>query len=122
MNYLSVENLTKDYGEKLLFSNISFGVDQGQKIALVAKNGTGKTSLLNCLLGHDTPDSGKVVFRKEITVGYLKQLENFDPEMTVIDAVFETENKILNLIKDYEKALTADASSDKNSRIIRRDQ
>ncbi|HNX08226.1 MAG TPA: ATP-binding cassette domain-containing protein, partial [Bacteroidales bacterium] len=63
MNYLSVENLTKTYGEKILFENISFGIDKGQKVALIARNGTGKTSLLNILAGKEIPDDGKVIMR-----------------------------------------------------------
>ena len=105
MNYLSVENLTKNYGEKSLFTDISFGIDQGQKIALVAKNGSGKTSLLNCLTGKDVPDSGKVVFRKGINIGYLQQEAHYNEEMSVIDAVFETDNEALLAIKSYEKCL-----------------
>lgn len=105
MNYLSVENYSKNYGEKQLFENISFGLDQGQKIALVAKNGSGKTSLLNCLTGKDTPDTGSCVYRKDIMVGYLEQEQNFDPNKTIIDIVFETDNKVLTLIKEYEIAL-----------------
>ncbi len=105
MNYLSVENLSKNYGEKNLFTDISFGIDQGQKIALVAKNGSGKTSLLNCLTGKDVPDSGKVVYRKGINVGYLEQDHNYDDEKTVIDTVFESDNEKLKAIKEYEKCL-----------------
>ena len=105
MNYLSVENVSKNYGEKELFREISFGLDQGQKIALVAKNGSGKTSLLNCLIGQDTPDSGNITFRKDINVGYLKQEENFDPSLSIIDTVFDSNNKVLSLIKEYEICL-----------------
>ena len=62
MNFLSVENLTKSFGDRLLFSDVSFGIDQGQKVAIVAKNGAGKTTLLNCLMGKESKDSGNVVF------------------------------------------------------------
>ncbi len=113
MNYLSVEKISKTYAEKVLFNEISFGIDQGQKIALVARNGSGKTSLLNCLLGNDIPDEGSIVFRKELRIGYLAQEENFDPKTTVIDTVFQSENKALRLIKDYEKELEDNPNSEK---------
>ncbi|MCB9194956.1 MAG: ABC-F family ATP-binding cassette domain-containing protein [Flavobacteriales bacterium] len=113
MNYLSVEKISKTYAEKVLFKEISFGIEQGQKIALVAKNGSGKTSLLNCLLGNDIPDSGKIVFRNEIKIGYLAQEEDFDLESTVIDTVFNSKNPSLNLIKDYERELALDPNSKK---------
>lgn len=113
MNYLSVEKISKTYAEKVLFKEISFGIEQGQKIALVAKNGSGKTSLLNCLLGNDIPDSGKIVFRNEIKIGYLAQEEDFDPESTVIDTVFNSKNPSLNLIKEYERELALDPNSKK---------
>lgn len=112
MNYLSVENLSKNYGEKSLFTDISFGIDQGQKIALVAKNGSGKTSLLNCLTGKDTPDSGKVVFRKGVNVGYLQQEADYDEELTVYQTVFETENEGLLAMKEYTKCLENPENSD----------
>lgn len=111
MNYLSVEKISKTYAEKVLFKEISFGIEQGQKIALVAKNGSGKTSLLNCLLKNDVPDEGNIVFRNEIKIGYLAQEEDFDPEATVIDTVFNSKNPSLNLIKAYEAALKQDPNS-----------
>lgn len=113
MNYLSVENLSKNYGEKSLFTDISFGIDQGQKIALVAKNGSGKTSLLNCLTGKDVPDSGRVVYRKGINVGYLQQESDYDERLTVFETVFETENEALLAIKNYSKCLENPEDSDK---------
>ena len=76
MNFLSVENLTKSFGERILFSNISFGIDQGQKVAIVAKNGSGKTTLLNCLMEKEQYDEGKIVFRKDIKVAFMEQSEN----------------------------------------------
>lgn len=113
MNYLSVEKISKTYADKVLFEEISFGIDQGQKIALVARNGSGKTSLLNCLLGKDIPDEGTIVFRKDIRIGYLAQEEDFDPNSSVIDTVFESENKSLKLIKEYENELEQNPNSDK---------
>lgn len=113
MNYLSVEKISKTYADKVLFSDISFGIDQGQKIALVARNGSGKTSLLNCLLENDIPDSGNIVFRKELRIGYLAQEEDFDDNTSVIDTVFQSENRALKLIKDYELELASNPESDK---------
>lgn len=113
MNFLSVEKISKTYAEKVLFDEISFGIDQGQKIALVARNGSGKTSLLNCLLGTDIPDAGSIVFRKEIRIGYLAQEEDFNPRLSVIDTVFQSDNKSLTLIKEYESELENNPNSDR---------
>ena len=73
MNYLSVENIAKSYGERRLFENISFGINKDQKVGFVAKNGTGKTSLLNILAGTDSPDEGQVIYRNDIRVAFLSQ-------------------------------------------------
>lgn len=105
MNYLSVEQISKSYGERVLFRDISFGINQGQKIGFVAKNGTGKTSLLNILSGDDTPDEGRVVYRKNLSVAFLSQEPKLDPNLTVEETIFSTENPILKVISDYERAL-----------------
>jgi ATP-binding cassette subfamily F protein uup len=105
MNYLLVENLSKSYGEKILFENITFGIEKGQKTALIARNGAGKTSLLNIINNLDIPDSGKVVFRKDINVAYLPQNPDFCETSTVIDILFNSNNKYLTAIKEYETAL-----------------
>lgn len=105
MNFLTVENISKSYGERVLFEDISFGINKDQKIAFVAKNGSGKTSILNIIAGLDIPDGGQVVKRKEITISYLAQKDNLDPNLTVEESIFNTENKILSVIKQYEKAL-----------------
>ncbi|MGA9591349.1 MAG: ATP-binding cassette domain-containing protein, partial [Salegentibacter sp.] len=105
MNYLSVENIAKSYGERVLFTGISFGINEGQKVGFVAKNGTGKTSLLNILAGSDTPDEGKVVFRKNITTAFLPQEPDLDPHLTVEQTIFSSENETLDIINRYEKAL-----------------
>jgi len=105
MNYLSVEQISKSYGERVLFRNISFGINQGQKIGFVAKNGTGKTSLLNILSGDDTPDEGRVVYRKDLRVSFLSQDPNLNPNLTVEETIFSSDNPILKVIADYEKAL-----------------
>ena len=83
MNYLSVENISKSYGERVLFEDISFGINKDQKIAFVAKNGTGKTSILNIIAGLDTADSGQVVSRKDISIAYLAQSDDLDNSLTI---------------------------------------
>ena len=105
MNYASIENIAKAYGERILFTDLSFGINQGQKIALIAKNGTGKTSLLNILSQAEQPDEGKVVFRKNIKTAFLPQEPNLDPKLTVEQIVFASDNEVLRIIEQYEKAL-----------------
>jgi len=105
VNYLSVESISKSYGERVLFENISFGINKDQKIAFVAKNGSGKTSILNIIAGLDLPDNGQVVCRKGITVAYLAQKDAIDPKLTIEETIFATDNKILSIVNQYEKAL-----------------
>ncbi|WP_149275284.1 ABC-F family ATP-binding cassette domain-containing protein [Pareuzebyella sediminis] len=105
MNLLSVENISKSYGELVLFENLSFGVNKDQKIALIAKNGTGKTSILNIMSGTDSPDSGQVNYRKGIRVSFLEQEPALDPNLTVEETIFAADNEILRVIQRYEKAL-----------------
>ncbi|MCW5519206.1 ABC-F family ATP-binding cassette domain-containing protein [Aureitalea sp. L0-47] len=105
MNYVSVENIAKSYGERVLFTDISFGINAGQKIGFVAKNGTGKTSLLNILSEKDVPDEGQVVYRKNLKVAFLSQEPDLNPALTVEQTIFSTENPILRIIENYEKAL-----------------
>lgn len=105
LNYASIENIAKSYGERELFANLSFGINQGQKIALVAKNGTGKTSLLNILAGLDKPDEGEVNFRNNLKVSFLPQEPDLDPALTIEESIFASENETLQIIEQYEKAL-----------------
>lgn len=105
MNLLSVENISKAFGERIILENISFGINKDQKIAFIAKNGTGKTTLLNIIAGKDQPDSGQVVFRKGIHIGFLSQNPYFNEELTVEETIFATDNPILRLIQEYEHAL-----------------
>lgn len=105
MNYLSVENISKAYGERVLFDHISFGINKGQKIAFVAKNGTGKTSILNIITGRDSSDTGQVVTRKDIQVAYLAQDDVFDSKLTIEEVIFSSDNPTLKVIQQYEKAL-----------------
>jgi len=112
VNYISVENISKSYGDRTLFSNISFGINKHQKVAFVAKNGTGKTSILNIIAGLDTPDEGQVIQRKDIQIAYLSQNQIFDDSLSVEQTIFATENRILPIIKQYEKALENPEDSD----------
>lgn len=105
MNLLTVENISKSYGELVLFDSLSFGINKDQKIALIAKNGTGKTSILNILSGADTPDSGQVNYRKSTRVSFLAQEPNMDPNLTIEETIFASDNEVLEVIKNYEKAL-----------------
>ena len=108
MNYISVENISKTYGDKQLFEKISFGINHRDKIALVAKNGTGKTTLLSILKGKEIPDSGKVSFRKDINIGFLDQDPVFDENLTVIDTLLSAKNKMTDAIKRYNTVINSE--------------
>lgn len=105
MNYLSVENISKSFGERILFKDISFGINEGQKIGFVAKNGTGKTSILNIISGIDTPDTGNIVSRKDIKIAYLAQDPFLKPNLTVEEVIKTSDNPIITTIANYEHAL-----------------
>ncbi|MDG2492376.1 MAG: ABC-F family ATP-binding cassette domain-containing protein [Flavobacteriaceae bacterium] len=105
MNLLSIEGISKSYGEKVIFKPISFGINKGQKIALIAKNGSGKTSILNIIAGEDTPNEGSVTYRKGTRVAYLAQEPNLDPKLTVEESILQADNPTLKIISDYERAL-----------------
>jgi ATP-binding cassette subfamily F protein uup len=104
LNYLSVENISRSYGERTLFRDATFGIDRGQKMALIAKNGTGKTSLLRILAGIELPETGQVVFRSGIQVGYLEQDPDLNPEHSVQRAVFDPTNTVMQAVREYEEA------------------
>ena len=105
MNYLTVEKLSKTYGEKLLFQEITFGLEKGQKSALIAMNGTGKSTLLNIIAGIEQPDEGQVVIRKDITVSYLSQIDDFADETSVLDTIFDTDTPEIRAVREYETCL-----------------
>jgi len=105
LNYLNVENISKSYGELSLFENLSFSIHKDQKIAFVAKNGTGKTTILNILSGKDTPDSGQIIYRKDLRTTFLSQEPVLDQSMTVEETILKSDNPILNVIKTYHQAL-----------------
>lgn len=105
MNYLSVENLTKSFGERVLFKDITFGIDQGQKVAIVAKNGSGKTTLLRCLMNLESVDDGRVVYRKDIRVAFMEQTENLPENQSILECVFDHDLPELQTIKAYNEAI-----------------
>ncbi|UMY65665.1 MULTISPECIES: ABC-F family ATP-binding cassette domain-containing protein [unclassified Flavobacterium] len=105
MNYLSVESISKSYGERTLFENISFGINKDQKIAFIAKNGTGKTTIMNILTGKDEPDNGQVVTRKDIRMTFLSQVPDLQDDLTIEESIFASDNETLKVIAAYERAL-----------------
>ncbi|MGC3978654.1 MAG: ABC-F family ATP-binding cassette domain-containing protein [Paludibacteraceae bacterium] len=105
ISYLQVENLTKSFGDKLLFDNISFGISDNQRVALIAKNGTGKTTLLNIIGRKESADSGNISSKKDLRIGYLEQLPVFPKELSVIDACLQSDNEVVRTISAYEHAM-----------------
>ena len=106
VNYVSAQNLSKSYGIKKLFEGLSFGIDQGQKMALIGLNGSGKSTLLKVIAGLESPDKGQVSYRKGIQVGYLAQTPDLPPEKTIGDIVFDPSHPIQQLILSYERLLS----------------
>ena len=103
--FLKVDNLSRSYGEKILFENISFVIAEGQKVALIARNGTGKTSILNTIAGLESADEGNAAILPDISYGYLMQDPELNESNTVFEEVYESANAIQRTILDYEKAL-----------------
>ncbi len=110
MNYLSVENISKSYGERVLFEGLTFGLSQGDKVALIANNGTGKTSMLKIIAGQDTSESGKITLRKGIRIGYLEQEPLFNDNYTVKELLDNSSTEMMSIIRDYEIALENQSS------------
>lgn len=104
-NLLQVENLTKSFGVNSLFDDINFTINEGDKVGLIAKNGTGKSTLLSIIAGDDTPDDGKLIFKNDVTIGYLKQLPQFEPHLSVIDTCLIGDDDQSTAIRQYENAL-----------------
>ncbi|WP_299110617.1 ABC-F family ATP-binding cassette domain-containing protein [uncultured Winogradskyella sp.] len=105
MNYLNVENISKSFGELVLFKDLSFSIHKDQKIAFVAKNGSGKTSILNILAGKDAPDNGQIVVRKGLRLAFLDQEPDLDPKLTLEETIFASDIPIIKTIEAYEHAL-----------------
>ena len=106
MNYLSIENISKSFGDRVLFEDVSFGINKDQKIGFVAKNGTGKSTILKIIAGDDSPDNGNIIIRKDLKVAYLSQKEDLNEELTVEQTIFDSDNDTLKVIELYEHALT----------------
>jgi len=107
ISYLQVDGLTKSFGDQILFENISFGIAEGERIGLIAPNGTGKTTLLNILSGKEDYDSGSVVYRRDLKVGYLPQDPQYPAGLTVLEACFHSESETVKLIAEYENAMAS---------------
>jgi ABC transport system ATP-binding/permease protein len=121
MNFLSAENIAKSFSDRWLFKNLNFGISQGQRVALVGVNGSGKTTLLNVLAGKLPPDEGSVSVRKEVTIGFLGQNPEFDEELTVQQTIFGGQGEVLDLIRDYEVAIShPDTSAEKMQQLMER--
>lgn len=121
MNYLSVENISKSFGDKVLFENLSFGISKGDKTALIAVNGAGKTTLMRMLMGKDEPDSGNITFAEGVRVGYLEQHPNFDPEISIEALIRSEHNEVLQVIRNYERIASKPVHDDEqlqHSRLL----
>lgn len=110
VSYLQVENLGKSFGNLLLFKDLSFGISEGQRVSIIAKNGTGKTTLLNIIAGKEYQDSGNVVFRKDLRVSFLEQEPGYPQYLTVMEACFLSDNEILKTISRYESFMLRESS------------
>ena len=117
ISYLQIENIAKSYGDRLLFHSVTFGVNQGDKIGLIAKNGTGKSTLLNIIAGKESPDEGTITFRKDLRVGIIDQTPQLDDNATVIDACLKSNTPATKAIAAYEKALADNDTNRINSAI-----
>lgn len=121
VSFLQVNDLTKSFGDNILFEGITFGVAQGQKIGLIAKNGSGKTTLLNIIAGKEDYDSGSVVFRNGLRVGYLEQAPHYPSGLTVLQACFYSQNETVKLLAEYEQALIENDSKKVNELLEKMD-
>lgn len=119
VSFLQVDGLTKSFGDLVLFEDITFGVAQGQKIGLIAKNGSGKTTLLNIIAGKEDYDSGSIVFRNDLRVGYLEQSPTYPAGLSVLQACFYSQNETVRLLAEYERALM-DNDIDKLNALLER--
>ena len=105
VSYLQIEELTKSYGDRVLFSDVTFGINEGDKVGLIAKNGTGKTTLLRIIAGLEDYDSGKITFHNDLRVGYLEQMPSFFSSKSVIDTCLEGDDPVSCALRNYEHAL-----------------
>lgn len=122
ISYMQIENLTKSFGDLVLFENISFGIGEGQRIGLIAKNGAGKTTLLNIIAGKEGYDSGNIVFRRDLKIGYLSQDPVYPEELTVLEACFYHGNALIELIKEYEHVMEMEGHPGLDAILARMEQ
>ena len=120
--YLQVEELTKSFGDLVLFDKISFGIAQGQRVGLIAKNGTGKTTLLNILAGREGYDAGRITFRRDLRVGYLEQAPHYPEQLTVLEACFYHGNSVVDLIREYEQCMETEGNPGLDDLLERMEQ
>jgi len=118
MNYISVDSVSKSFNERILFKGLSFGIAQGEKMALVGMNGSGKSTLLKILAGIEVPDSGEVVVNNEVKLTYLGQQPEFDGDDTVLEAILYSDDPIPKLIKDYEYHIVKAEEDMKSAEIL----
>ena len=104
-NYLSIENLYKTWHDRPVLEGISFGIDKGEKVALVAGNGQGKSTLLSIICGKETPDSGQSIIRKDIAMGFLPQEPELNPTQTILENVLQEQTPVSRAVAEYERAL-----------------
>lgn len=119
---LQIEGLTKSFGDLVLLENVSFGLAEGQRVGLIAKNGTGKSTLLNILSGREGYDEGKISFRRDLRVGYLEQNPCYPEELTVLEACFHHGNSTVELIKEYEKCMATEGHPGLDDLLLRMEQ
>ncbi len=121
VSYLQVENLTKSYGDLVLFRSLSFGIAEGERVGLIARNGAGKSTLLNIIAGGEDHDEGSVTFRNSIKVAYLVQTPSYDSSLTVLEACLRGESEALRIIAEYENALSSSDEHRINEAIAKMD-
>jgi ATP-binding cassette subfamily F protein uup len=120
MNLLSVERVSKRYGVRELFHDVSFGLERGQKVGLLARNGAGKSTLLKCIAGLEKPDEGRVTYNNDIRLGYLQQDVGYTSDASVVDEMFDSDDPLSNAIKAYEHALAMHANEQLMHRAVER--
>lgn len=118
MNYLAVEGLAKSYADKTLFEYITFYIDKGQKVAFIAQNGTGKSTLMKIIMGNDTADKGSVYLRPEIVTGFLDQDPDFPKGQNILDAIFDSDKPAIKAIKEYEACLQHPENTDRMEKAM----
>ncbi len=111
MTYLSTENLSKHYGARVLFEGLSFGISEGDKTALIAENGTGKSTILQILAGEETPDEGKVMIQNDISIGYLEQEPQMDSDISIRRYIAQSDNEMVRLTQKYKEAAERQAEN-----------